>query len=68
MAEIMTQLEALAYLASQANSVKERRELDEILRETETKVDELPTNRIRRPQSQEVRTVCGAVGIVSHRY
>lgn len=39
MAEVMSQLEALAYLAKTAASVAERRELDELLRQTETRVD-----------------------------
>ncbi len=40
MAEIMLQLEKIAYLAGRADSVKDRRELDEILRTTETSVDD----------------------------
>jgi hypothetical protein len=39
MAEIMSQLEVLAYLAGRADSVQARRELDELLRLTETQVD-----------------------------
>jgi hypothetical protein len=39
MTEVMTQLEAIAYLASQADSVKDRRELDELLRQTDTRID-----------------------------
>jgi hypothetical protein len=39
MAEIMSQLEKLAYLAGSAASVADRRELDELLRETDTQVD-----------------------------
>jgi len=46
MTEIMTQLELLAYLAGQADSVKARRELDAILRMTNTRID-----------SKELRTV-----------
>lgn len=46
MAEIMSQLETLAYLAGSALSVDERRELDALLRESETKVDEMPTRRL----------------------
>ena len=40
MTEIMLQLELLAYLAGRADTVRERRELDELLRETETQIDE----------------------------
>lgn len=40
MAEIMLQLERIAYLAGRANTVEERRELDELLRTTETSVDD----------------------------
>ena len=40
MAEIKRDLEMLAYLAAQADSVQERRELDELLRGSETAVDE----------------------------
>lgn len=39
MAEIMLQLETLAYLAVHANTVRERRELDELLKASETKID-----------------------------
>jgi len=39
MAEMKTQLETLAYLAAHADSVQERRELDELIRLTETQVD-----------------------------
>jgi len=39
MAEIMSQLEILAYLAGCAISVADRRELDEMLRQTDTRVD-----------------------------
>jgi hypothetical protein len=59
MTEIMGQLEMIAYLASQADSVKSRRALDDLLRMTDTKVDELPTSKWTRPR-REVRTVCPA--------
>ena len=39
MAEIKSQLETLAYLAGTAVSVADRRELDELLRSTDTKID-----------------------------
>lgn len=39
MAEVMSQLEALAYLAKSATSVADRRVLDELLRRTDTQVD-----------------------------
>ena len=39
MAEIMSQLELIAYFARTASSVADRRELDELLRQTETQVD-----------------------------
>lgn len=38
-AEVMSQLEKIAYLAAQADTVKERRELDELLRQTQTEID-----------------------------
>lgn len=41
MAEIMSQLEVLAYLAGRADSVKDRRELDELLRQSDITVDEV---------------------------
>jgi len=40
MADLKIQLETLAYLAMHANSPSERRELDELLRQTETQIDE----------------------------
>jgi len=39
MAEIMLQLETLAYLAVNANSVRERRELDELLKLSDVEID-----------------------------
>lgn len=39
MAEIMSQLELIAYLAGSAATVEDRRELDELLRRTETQID-----------------------------
>lgn len=39
MTEIMSQLELIAYLARSASSVADRRELDAILRRTETQID-----------------------------
>jgi hypothetical protein len=39
MAEIELQLEKIAYLAAHANSVSERRELDELLRESDIEID-----------------------------
>jgi len=42
MAEIKMQLETLAYLASSAMSVQDRRDLDELLRLTATQIDNEP--------------------------
>ena len=39
MSETLRALEMLAYLGRTANSVRDRRELDELLRSTETVVD-----------------------------
>ena len=39
MSETLRVLEMLAYMSSGADSVKDRRELDELLRSTETAVD-----------------------------
>lgn len=47
MAEIMSQLERIAYLAGKAASVAERRELDELLRQTETQIDAEPADEVR---------------------
>lgn len=41
-AEIMSQLELIAYLAGSASSVADRRELDELLRQTDTQIDADP--------------------------
>jgi hypothetical protein len=46
MAENMSLLETLAYLAGSAISVAERRELDELLRQTDTHVDSEPAGAV----------------------
>jgi hypothetical protein len=39
----MSQLELIAYLAGTASSVADRRELDELLRRTDTRIDDEST-------------------------
>ena len=55
MAEMMHALEMLAYLANGANSVRDRRQLDELMKETDTVVN--GTRRWSKPTAEQLSEV-----------